>query len=1040
MLQALVERSLRHPGIVVAIACAIVSYGVFSTLGTRLDVFPDFVPPQVEIQTEAPGFAPEQVEALVTRPIEAALGGLGGMKALRSESIQGLSVVTVVFEEGTQVFLARQLLTERLADVTARLPQGVGSPHMSPLTSATMDVLKIGLLSSTLSPMELRTLAEWTLRPRLLAVSGVARVNVFGGDVRQLQVQVDAPRLRAHGLGLPDVVAAARDATAIRGAGFVETPNQRITLASLGEALTARALGQGVIESRGGSPLRLSDVATVTEAPALKFGDALVQGRPGVLLTLSAQYGANTLEVTRALEAALAKLQPLFDHSGVQVFPRLHRPANFIEASLATIRLSLVVGAALVVIVLLLFLRDLRTAFISLTAIPLSLLAAVIVLERLGITLNTMSLGGLAIALGEVVDDAIIDVENIVRRLRENGGKTEPRRVFDVVLNASIEVRGAVVFATLAVALVFLPLLTLSGLQGKFFAPLAASYLLAIGASLLVAITVTPALCLLLLGRNARERGEPRLQTWLRAHYRQLLLRVNAHGPLLVPVVGAACIAAAAAVPFLGGELLPEFEEGHLVLQVSAAPGTSLPETMRLGERISAELLARPYVATVEQQAGRAEQGEDTWGPNKSEFHVELRPEAAASAWAMDDVRRILDDIPGIQSEVLTFLGDRIGESISGETAAVVVNLFGEDLDLLDEKAREVAAVLGSVRGAADVQVKSTPGAPRVTVEPRRDRLARFGLRPAEVLEQLQIAYEGSVVAQVHEANRASDVVVILDPRSRQDPRTLAGLDVRGRDGTLLPLRTLADIRPGSGREAIFREGGRRRQVVSCNVTGRDVASFAAEAETRLRRDVALPGNVLLEVSGTAQARAAAGREILLHASLGGLGIVLLLSLVSGHWRNVVLLTASGALALLGGVLAVAATTLLGASHGLSLGSLVGLVTLFGITLRNAIMMVSHYRRLVEEDGLPWNLETALLGASERVVPILMTALVTGLALLPIAFSGARAGGEIEGPMAIVILGGLISSTALTLLLLPLLCLRFGSFARGTDSTSTTTR
>jgi CzcA family heavy metal efflux pump len=1029
MLQSLIERSLRHPGIAVVLACAVVTYGVYSTLQTRLDVFPDFVPPEVVIQTEAAGFAPEQVEALVTRPLEAALGGLGGTRALRSESIQGLSVVTVVFEEGTQVFTARQLLTERLADLSARLPQGVGSPRMSPLTSATMDVLKIGLLSETLSPMALRTFAEWTVRPRLLMVPGVARVNLFGGEVRQLQIQVDPARLRAHALGLPDVVAAAREATANRGAGFLETENQRITLASLGEASTAHALGQAVIDSRGGAPLRLEDVATVTDAPAPKFGDALVQGRPGVLLTLSAQYGANTLEVTRALEEALAELAPVLQHEGITLLPRLHRPADFIEASLANIRLSLLIGAALVVVVLLLFLRDLRTAVISLSAIPLSLLAAVIVLERLGITLNTMSLGGLAIALGEVVDDAIIDVENIVRRLRENRARPEPRGAFGVVLDASLEVRGAVVYATLSVMLVFIPLLTLSGLQGKFFAPLALSYLLAVTASLFVALTVTPALCLLLLGRDARDREEPRLQTWLRSRYRRLLRRAHAHGVAVFVGAVVACAGAAAIVPLLGGEFLPDFREGHLVLQVSAAPGTSLPEMLRIGARISEALLARPEVESVEQQAGRAEQGEDTWGPHRSELHVELRPGAAASGSAMEDVRELLAGFPGIQSEVLTFLGDRIGESIAGETAAVVVNLYGEDLDVLDARAREIARVLGGVAGAVDVQVKSSPGAPRISIELRRDRLASFGLRPAEVLDQIQTAYEGSVVAQVHEAERVSDVVVILDERSRRDPAVLAALDVRGRDGALLPLATVAEIRPGSAREAIFREDGRRRQTVTCNVSGRDVTSFVAEAEASLRRDVPLPAGFSLQVAGVAQARSEAERELLLHAGLSGLGILVLLSLVSGHWRNVVLLAATGAFALAGGVLAVAAATALGASTGLSLGSLVGFVTLFGITLRNAIMMVSHYRRLVEEDGEPWGLDTVLRGASERVVPILMTALVTGFALLPIALSGDRPGGEIDGPMAVVILGGLVSSTTLNLLLLPVLCLRFGAFA-----------
>lgn len=1033
MLRSLIEHSLRHPGIVAAVAAAMLVFGVVSARSMRLDVFPDFVPPQVVVQTEAPGLDPEQVEALVTRPLEAALGGLGSMETLRSESIEGLSVLTVVFAEGTEVLAARQLLAERLVDASARLPQGVGPPRLSPLTSATMDVLKIGLLSDRLSPLDLRSYADWTVRPRLLMVPGVARVNVFGGGVRQLQVQIDPARLRAHDLALPEVTSAARDATAIRGAGYVETPNQRITLASRGEALAPRALGQAVIASRDGAPVRLADVATVAEAAAPKFGDALVQGQPAVVLTLSAQYGANTLDVTRGLEAALEELRPALEENGIRLFPRLHRPANFIEASLANIRLSLIVGAALVVSVLLLFLRDLRTALISLAAIPLSLLAAVIVLERLGITLNTMSLGGLAIALGEVVDDAIIDVENIARRLRENYAQAAPRSVFRVVFDASLEIRGAVVYATLAVTLVFLPLLTLSGLQGKFFAPLAMSYLLAVGSSLAVALTVTPALGLLVLGRSVAGRREPALQVWIRDRYRRALRRVNAHRAAAFWLAGAACVGAAGILPLLGGELLPEFREGHLVAKVSAAPGISLPEMARIGRRIADTLLALPYIESVEQQIGRAEQGEDTWGPNTSELHLELRPGAPGGEEAMEGVRALLASIPGIQSEVLTFLGDRIGESIAGETSAVVVNLFGEDLDLLDEKARDVATALARVPGAADVQVASMQGSPRVSIELVRDQLARLGLRATDVLDQIQTAYEGTVVAQVHEAQRTSDVAVVLAEKARRSPLAIASLDVRGRDGALLPLRTLAQIRAGTGRSSVLHENGRRRQTVTCNVTGRDLASFVADVEQSLQRDVALPAGMLLRIGGAEEARERASRDILLRSALGGLGIVLLLSLVAGNWRNTALLTASGGLALVGGVLAVAATTALGAGRGVSLGSLVGFVTLFGITVRNAIMIVSHYRRLVEEEGAPWGLETAIRGAAERVVPILMTALVTALALLPIAVSGERAGGEIEAPMAVVILGGLVSSTLLNLLLMPLLCLRFGSFTATND-------
>ena len=1031
MLRAVVAAALRRRSLVFALAGMVIAFGTWSARHAQLDVFPDFVPPQVVVQTESPGFAPEQVEQLVTQPVESALAGLPGMESLRSESIAGLSVVTIVFREDSDLLVDRQLLTESLGEVAARLPQGVHAPRLSALTSATMDVLKIGLLSDRLTPLELRGFAEWTLRPRLLAVPGVARVNLFGGDVRQTQILVHPDALLAHDVGLTDVVAAARDATAIRGSGFVETENQRIPLATVGEPRSLADLADTIVIVRDGTPLRVADLADVIDGAAPKFGDALVQGRPGVLLTLSSQWGANTMEVTRNLEAALADLAPVFERAGIEVFPRLHRPATFIESSLATVRTALAIGAVLVILVLLVFLRDARTAFISLTAIPLSLLSAVIVLHALGVTLNTMTLGGLAIAIGEVVDDAIIDVENIVRRLRENEARGRPRSAFAVVLDASIEVRAAIVYATASVVLVFLPLLTMSGLSGRFFGPLAQSYLLAIGASLIVALTVTPALCLALLGRGLPHPREPRIQTILRARYAARLERMLARPLPLYAAAAAVFGLGIAALPFLGGEFLPEFREGHLVLQLSGPPGTALDESLRIGRRISESLLAMPGIATVEQQVGRAEQGEDTWGPERSEMHVELKPQSgAAEARTVEAVRALLASFPALRSEVLTFLGDRISETISGETAAVVVNLFGDDLALLDAKAAEIARTLGSVRGATDVVVQSVNAAPTVTVRPRAAALARSGFRPAEVLDQLQTAYQGAVVAQTHRGNEVTDVVVILDRESRRDPEAIAALEIRNTAGAVTALGELAAVDASEGRDVILHEAGRRRQTITSNVTGRDVTSFVAEARAAVAAGVELPVGTYAVFTGAAEARATAQREIALRGALGAAGIVLLLGTVSRSRRVLGFTLLNVPLAMAGGVLAVLLSSALGVGRGLSLGSLVGFVAVFGITTRNAIMMVSHFQHLVNEEGAAWSHATAIRGATERVVPVVMTAAVTGFGLLPIAVSANEAGGEIDGPMAIVILGGLAISTALNLLLLPVLCARYANFER----------
>jgi len=1029
MLQALVQFSLKFRGIVVVLACIVLGYGLYVASNAKLDVFPDFVQPQVAIQTEAPGLSPEQVEVLVTRPIETTVNGLGDMESLRSESIEGLSVITVVFKEGTEVFRARQILGEQLAEMAGSLPAGVRTPKMTPLTSSTMDLLKIGLVSDKLSPMELRTFADWTLKPRLLSVPGVAKCSTFGGEVRQLQIQVLPERLLAYDLALSDVLNAARVSTAVMGAGFVETSNQRITIQTEGQSLTPAALGEVVVAHTNGFSVRLKDVARVVEGAEPKFGDTVVMGRWGVLMTMSSQYGANTMEVTKALEAALDEMKPGLEKQGIQLYPRLHRPASFIEAALKNMKHSLALGGILVAVVLFLLLGSARTAAISLVAIPMSLLTAVVVLEKFGITINTITLGGLVIALGSVVDDSIIDVENIFRRLRENKTLPHPRPVISVVLLASLEVRRAIVFATFIVALVFLPVLTLTGLQGSFFAPLALSYLLAILASLLVALTLTPALAYLFFDKGASRTDEPRLQHWLKAGYSRVLGFVTRWPRAIMTGVVLICLGAFTRLP-RGGGFLPEFREGHFVLQVFTAPGTSLPEMLRIGTKISEELLQNEHIATVEQQVGRAELGEDPWGPHRSEFHVDLKPMSGGEEAGMaDEIRYVLKKFPGIQFEVLTFLGDRIGETISGETAPVVVNIFGDDLDVLDAKAHEVAAVLNTIPGNADVQVKSPPGAPRLAVRLRPDRMTQFGYRPAEVLEAIQTAYQGQVVAQTHLANQAADVAVILDPHERQDPETIGALRLRSPQGMLLPLRELAEIYPTSGRYSITHEGARRRQTVTCATSGRDVSSFVEAAKKEVAAQVNFPAGTYSAFSGAAQAKEKAQRELLLHSAIAAVGILLLLTIVFHNWRNLMLLLVNVPFALVGGVLAVWLTSVLSPGESsLTIGSLVGFVTLFGITMRNSIMMISHFEHLVQAEGMTWGLEAATRGASERLMPILMTATVTALGLLPLALGSGEAGREIEGPMAIVILGGLVTSTALNLLVLPTLALKFGSF------------
>jgi Cu/Ag efflux pump CusA len=622
-------------------------------------------------------------------------------------------------------------------------------------------------------------------------------------------------------------------------------------------------------------------------------------------------------------------------------------------------------------------------------------------------------------------------VENIFRRLRENKALPKPRPIFHVVLDASLEVRRAVIYATFTVALIFLPVLTLTGLQGSFFAPLALSYVLAILASLLVALTLTPALSYLLFEKGARKAREPRIQHVLKFIYRGIL-RVTTRWPrTIIVVVAAICIAALTRLSSFGGEFLPDFREGHFVLQVFAAPGTSLPEMLRIGTRISDALLKNPHIATVEQQVGRAELGEDPWGPERSEFHVDLKPMPGREEATMaDEIRAILKQFPGVTYEVVTFLGDRISETISGEVSPVVVNIFGEDLDLLDAKAAEVAKVLESVPGAADVKVKAPPGAPRMAVRLKFDRLTQFGLRPVEVMEAVQTAYQGSVVAQTYRGNEVATVAVILEPSQRQDPETIGILMLAGPQNLRVPLREVADIYPTSGRHSIMHEGARRRQTVTCATSGRDISSFVEDAKKQVAAKVSFPGGTYAVFSGAAQAKAQAQRELLLHSAIAAIGILLLLAVAFGNARNLMLVLCNVPFALVGGILAVWVTQKLApaGAGGLTIGALVGFVTHFGITTRNSIMMISHFEHLVDKEGMTWGLDAAVRGASERLIPILMTATVTALGLLPLALGTGEAGREIEGPMAIVILGGLITSTTLNLFVLPTLALRYGRF------------
>lgn len=1019
MLSAIIRWTLDRPRLVMAAAVLLLAYGGLVLSRAKLDVFPDFVPAQAEVQTEAPGLSAEQVEQLVTRPIEQSVNGAAGVAAVRSESLQGISVITVVFREGADPYRARQVVAEALAEIGPNLPAGVSAPKVAPLTSSTMDLLKVGFTSDKLTPMQLRDLVQWTVRPRLLSVPGVARATVYGGEIRRVEVRVRPHDLAARDLSLGDVLAAVRAASAVSGGGYIDTPQQRILIEPRGQALNAADVAAAPLPTvQGGAPARIGDVADVVDAAGPINGDALIMGKAGVLVSMSSQYGANTLEATHAVEAALKELEPSLKAQGVTMNTDLHRPANFISSALSGIADDLAIGAVLIALVLFLFLRDLRTVAIAFVAIPLALVTAVLILDRMGSTINTMTLGGLAVALGVVVDDAVIGTENIVRRLRNPHPGVSAKQV---ILDASVEVRAPVVYATLMLTLVLLPVLLLHGLQGAFFSPLAAAFIIATLASLAVAVLVTPPLALLLLDK-ARLHDEPAL----------LVRAKDWHQGLLVRAVGAPRLAVVATLAALGltvggfmlfnQELLPSFREGHFVLGVAGPPNTSLPVMRDYGRRITHDLLAIDGIQSVEQQVGRSEGGEDTFGTERSEFHVELKPHLSGKRQdeIQEEIHKVLDSYPGLVTEVLTFLGDRIGESLSGETAALAVGIYGADIDTLEKVAHQVAATLEKVPGATDVKVQTPPSTPVVRVELNFPALAQYGVAPAEALDAIQTAYQGATAAQIYQDGKSVDIAVTTTPELRQDPEAVGDLLVRTAGGNVVPLKTIARVYLTEGRTALSHEGGRLRQVVTANPAPRDVARVTKAAQAAIAQ-LKLPAGVYVDYTGTAEGAAAARKELLFNSAIAVAGVVALLLLAFGSGRDTALILASTPFALVGGVAAVAMT---GAS--LSLGSLVGFVTLFGVAARNAVLLVSHLEHLITEEGHDWSLETVLLATRERVTPILMTALVTGLGVLPLAISTGQAGREIQGPMAIVILGGLITSTVASLLLLPSLVWRFG--------------
>jgi CzcA family heavy metal efflux pump len=1019
MLNRVIQWSIKNRLIVLASAAALLIYGGVLAVRAPVDVFPDLTAPTVTILTESHGMAPEEVESLVSLPIEAVMNGTAGVFRVRSNSAAGISIVFVEFNLGTDIFRARQLVTEKLAQV--RLPSGIRAPVLGPIASTMGEIMLISITGTGTSAMELRSLADWVVRPRLLGVPGVAQVMIIGGETKQFQVLVDPAKLRDYNLTLRQVMDAVGASNMNSSGGFLERPTAEFLIRARGRVNSIEDVAESVITVRNGTPILVKNIAAVQLGPALKRGDGSFNMHADVVATIQKQPNANTIEVTRQIESAIDGLRATLP-GDVTIETKAFQQATFIERAIDNVQRALLEGGILVAVVLFLFLWNFRTTFISLTAIPLSLITAIIAMSYFGIGINTMTLGGLAIAIGELVDDAIIDVENVFRRLKQNAHAGYVQTPETIVYKASSEIRSSIVFATLIIVLVFLPLFNLGGFEGRMFAPLAFAYIASIAASLVVALTVTPALCYYLLGRS-RLLGEEKdswLVGWLKRRYATTLNWSLEHPFQIISTALALLIVAVMLFPLMGREFLPPFNEGALNINVTLPPGTSLQESNRVGRIVEEALHRTPEVISTTRRTGRAELDEHAAGVNMSEIEVVIRASNRPHTAVMEEVRQSLGQIPGVVSEVGQPISHRIDHLLSGTRAQIAIKLFGPDLVTLRNKGEEIRKSLESVPGLVDLMVEPQTGVPQVQVNLDRRAAGALGLRARDLAEAVDVAFNGEAVSQVLEDQRTYDLVVRFDDASRQSVESIASTLVDTPTGARVPISQVAEVRVDQGPNTINRENVQRRIIVQANVANRDLGSVIDEIRKRVARDVALPEGYFVQYGGQFEVQAAAARKIAVMSVVSIAGIFLLLYLALGSGRLALLVMSNLPLALIGGVVMVFAS-----GGTLSIASLIGFITLFGIATRNGIMLITHYQHLIKEEGVPFY-QSIIQGSMERLSPILMTALVTGVGLIPLALGVGQPGKEIQQPMAVVILGGIVTSTFLNMIVIPVLYLQFG--------------
>jgi CzcA family heavy metal efflux pump len=1022
MMDSLIRWSLKNRLFVVVAATALSIYGAITAVRMPVDVFPDLTAPTVTILTEAHGLAPQEVEALVTFPLESSVNGATGVRRVRSASGIGISVVWVEFDWGTDIYLARQIVNEKLQLVTAQIPPGIGPPTLAPISSIMGEILFLSLKSERHSPLEVRETADWVIRKRLLSIPGVAQVVPIGGGVKQFQVLVAPEKLQAYKVTLQEVMTALEGSNQNSSGGFLVQGSQERLIRGLGRINSGTDVENTVVAVHEGVPVLVGQLGQVVVGPAIKRGEGSANAEPAVILAVLKQPGANTLTLTREIDRNLDEIQKTLPE-GMKIDRQLFRQSDFIETAISNVSSALRDGAILVAIILFLFLMNLRTTLISLAALPVSLVVSVLAMKAAGVTINTMTLGGLTIAIGALVDDAIIDVENVFRRLRENRARpdAERRPSTEVIYEASREIRASIVFATLIVMLVFVPIFFLSGVEGRLLAPLGFAYLVAIAASLLVALTLTPALCSYVLPRaGALAHGDSFLVRWLKAGYLPAIRASLKHSAVVIAVSVALLAGAVVLTTFLGRTFLPEFNEGSLTLSAVTLPGTSLEESDRLGHRIEKTLLSFPEVVSTARRQGRAELDEHAQDVNSAEIDVRLEMGERSKGELLAVMRKEISTIPGMVIIMGQPLSHRIDHMLSGTRANIAIKLFGDDLYQLRASAEEIRQVVAKVEGAVDVSVEQQVDVPQLFISFDRDRISRYGVRSGELAEVIEAVFAGEKVSQVLDGQQTYDLVVRYGDEHRADPEAIGNTLIDTPVGIKVPLKMLATIREDVGPNVISRENVQRKIVIMANVGDRDLRGVINDIRAGVEREVKLPQGYYVVYGGQFESESEATRTITLLGLFVVAGIFLLLFLAFRNVRTALLIMVNLPLALIGGVVAV----FLG-SGVLSVASLVGFITLFGIATRNGIMMLSHYEHLQDVEGVPFE-QSIVRGSMERLSPILMTALCAGLALIPLVLAGDKPGNEIQAPMGVVILGGLLSSTGLNMLVVPALYAKFG--------------